>query len=172
MRFHHYNQKRMKHLEIIDQFFKQEDSKGEGIHSVLSSKGIPVPLQVPESLKASQSYMSSTRVKERAKEQLAINMTSKIGNVFEKELEKKKKETAGRRLNPALQESAPTKFFSGTTPNTKIFSQEDDENSRFADHLSVPLRVPLDLAYSNGNRKLANVIFKGEMMQKVKEHAV
>ena len=53
VRFHHYNQKRMKHLEIIDQFFKQEDSKGEGIHSVLSSKGIPVPLQVPESLKAS-----------------------------------------------------------------------------------------------------------------------
>ena len=36
----------------------------------------------------------------------------------------------------------------------------------------MPLRVPLDLAYSNGNRKLANVIFKGEMMQKVKEHAV
>lgn len=32
--------------------------------------------------------------------------------------------------------------------------------------------MPLDLAYSNGNRKLANVIFKGEMIQKVKEHAV
>ena len=36
----------------------------------------------------------------------------------------------------------------------------------------MPLRVPLDLAYSNGNRKLANVIFKGEMIQKVKEHAI
>lgn len=30
----------------------------------------------------------------------------------------------------------------------------------------------MDLAYSNGNRKLANVIFKSEMVQKVKEYAI
>jgi hypothetical protein len=30
------------------------------------------------------------------------------------------------------------------------------------DSLQVPLRVPLDLSYSQGNRKVANVIFKSE----------
>jgi hypothetical protein len=56
--------------------------------------------------------------------------------------------------------------------NARLFSQDEADNSRYADHLSVPLRVPLDLAYSNGNRKLANVIFKSEMVQKVKEYAI
>jgi hypothetical protein len=61
IRYHHYNQKRMKHLEIIDRFFKREDSRGEGLHSITSARGVDVPLQVPESLKQSQSYISATR---------------------------------------------------------------------------------------------------------------
>lgn len=71
--------------------------------------------------------------------------------------------------------TSPTKTAGNFTPrvNTRLFSQENDkENSRYADHLSVPLRVPLDLGYSNGNRKLATVIFKSEMVQKVKEYAI
>ena len=40
------------------------------------------------------------------------------------------------------------------------------------DSLQVPLRVPLDLSYSQGNRKLANVIFKSECVQKVKEASI
>jgi hypothetical protein len=75
-----------------------------------------------------------------------------------------------------MQESSPAKTAGNFTPqvNLRLFSQEREggENSRYADHLSVPLRVPLDLAYSSGNRKLANVIFKSEMIQKVKEHAI
>ena len=40
------------------------------------------------------------------------------------------------------------------------------------DSLQVPLRVPLDLSYSQGNRQLAKVIFKTECVQKVKEATI
>lgn len=62
IRFHHYNQKRMKHLEMIDRFFKQDGGEG---HSVTSARGLAVPLTVPESLKLS--HTSTTRHKERQK---------------------------------------------------------------------------------------------------------
>lgn len=43
------------------------------------------------------------------------------------------------------------------------------DNSMSANNTSVPLRVPLDLQYSVGNRKLANTLFKSELQQKAKE---
>jgi hypothetical protein len=36
-------------------------------------------------------------------------------------------------------------------------------NLGVTDELLVPLRVPLDLDYTNGSRKLAHVVFKTEM---------
>jgi hypothetical protein len=40
------------------------------------------------------------------------------------------------------------------------------------DSLQVPLRVPLDLGYSQGNRRVARVIFETELVNKVKEASV
>lgn len=55
----------------------------------------------------------------------------------------------------------------------KVFEDLNPDNYAYAtDSLSVPLRVPLDLSYSIGNRKLANVIFKTECVQKVKEAGI
>ena len=44
--------------------------------------------------------------------------------------------------------------------------------AKLKDHLAVPLRVPLDNEYSRGSRKLAQVVFKTVMQNKIKERFV
>lgn len=43
---------------------------------------------------------------------------------------------------------------------------------KLRDQLAVPLRVPLDNEYSRGSRKLAQVVFKTEMQNKIIERRI
>jgi len=57
-------------------------------------------------------------------------------------------------------------------PQQKQIMSKQGGGAKLKDHLAVPLRVPLDNEYSRGSRKLAQVVFKTEMQNKIKERFV
>jgi hypothetical protein len=187
IRYNHYNNRRMKYLEMISNLL-MNCSISE--NSFISPRGVTVPVKIPDSLTAGRSVQLKGKggLMNQVKEQLGVssrNLSRKptsqnVGrkmtstNVASSMSPNRKLTTKG--LSPSSLEFSPKgtdKKAMKSTMTATLQRHEYPEMYRGAiDSLQVPLRVPLDLSYSQGNRKLANVIFKSECVQKVKEASI
>ena len=192
IRYNHWIQRRQKHLDLLEQAIVSGGTRvvAPGKDSPMKSRTSYSPkLKIPENMRVHghhghhghnhghyhQTHLVLTDTKSSLpfdqKNQERRQSTSRPGQTTTRN---RKNSSLGLGL-PLMNKSMGSRdelalTFKKKTMHSRLQASSErpphaiGTSPQYGDNLSVPLRVPLDLAYSNGNRKLANTIFKAELI--------